>query len=151
MSNLKQTLVDLEHTPGARASGHMFGNITIDGEVREFKANRVYVALQQGALRFFGAQSDPQDLEVQTVVEIHLQPQDIGSGTYKVGSPEVKKIVYVAPDQDWDSHANSGEVSFNRSTSLAQIFGVVDAQFESEGKLISIRCQYDIRGWGKGS
>ena len=150
MSNLKQTLVDLEHTPGARATGHMFGNITTDGQVREFKANRLYVAYQQGALRFFGAQSEPQNPDAQTVIEVHLQPESIESGTYRVGSPEVKKIAYVAPDQDRDSHANSGEVSFNRSTSLAQIFGAVDAQFEIEGKLISIRCQYDVRGWGKG-
>lgn len=127
----------------------MSGTISVDGQRREFKADEVYVDLQPEQFTFFGAKTNSQAPREKASVEVHLQPQAIVSGTYKVGSSELAMLIYVDPDSHKANLAIEGEVSFNRSDSLKRIFGSIDGQFEINSKRVSINLQYDIREWGK--
>ncbi|MHA4967816.1 hypothetical protein ACX0KY_14755 [Pseudomonas extremorientalis] len=147
MSELRKILDELEQKPEVRPQGHMFGTVTIDGQVSQFTADHVYAHEQLDTLRFFGRQTDANDPEAFSVLLVQLQPRTITSGTYKVGGPHVVDISY------WDTKTgvvfitDQGEVALNRSNTLERLFGVIDIQGSINGELALIRAQYDIRGW----
>lgn len=148
MSQLNKILDELEQKPGARAEGNMFGTLTMGNQDIKFTANRVYVDVQHNGLRFFGSQINPLVPDKWQVLQVHLQPETLGSGSYMVGGSNVKDIKYGDTEFDVEYTADQGTVDFNRSTSLARIFGRVEARFDIEGQVAVMSCQYDIHGWG---